>query len=138
MKRATSLTTQQSVAQWVGKFQHFSIKLNIFFFLLNVHPSLLLDTPVDNIKFSYVISVVIQTYEAEADNEYVIRGNSAIMKCEIPSFVSDFVFVDSWEDSDGNTFYYDKETPGTEGSRCNIQVLENSQPSFLYFFLSDF
>uniref|UniRef100_T1GRB3 Ig-like domain-containing protein n=1 Tax=Megaselia scalaris TaxID=36166 RepID=T1GRB3_MEGSC len=37
--------------------------------------------------------VVIQSYEAEADNEYVIRGNSVIMKCEIPSFVADFVFV---------------------------------------------
>lgn len=45
-------------------------------------------------------------YEAEADNEYVIRGNSAIMKCEIPSFVADFVFVDSWEDSEGKTYIY--------------------------------
>uniref|UniRef100_A0A182JW18 Ig-like domain-containing protein n=1 Tax=Anopheles christyi TaxID=43041 RepID=A0A182JW18_9DIPT len=49
--------------------------------------------------------VVIQSYEAEADNEYVIRGNSAIMKCEIPSFVSDFVIVDVWSDSDGNEYY---------------------------------
>lgn len=49
---------------------------------------------------------MIQTYEAEADNEYVIRGNSAIMKCEIPSFVADFVFVDSWEDSEGKTYIY--------------------------------
>lgn len=50
--------------------------------------------------------VVIQEYEAEADNEYVIRGNSAIMKCEIPSFVADFVFVDSWEDSEGKMYIY--------------------------------
>ncbi|ETN60360.1 DSCAM [Anopheles darlingi] len=50
-------------------------------------------------------SVVIQSYEAEADNEYVIRGNSAIMKCEIPSFVADFVAVDLWFDSEGNEYY---------------------------------
>lgn len=28
------------------------------------------------------------------------------MKCEIPSFVADFVYVDSWEDSDENTYLY--------------------------------
>lgn len=49
--------------------------------------------------------VIIQSYEAEADNEYVIKGNSAIMKCEIPSFVADFVLVDSWIDSDGQEYY---------------------------------
>lgn len=55
--------------------------------------------------------VVIQSYEAEADNEYVIRGNSAIMKCEIPSFVTDFVAVDLWSDTDGNEYY-----PGDDSS----------------------
>ncbi|CAG9119517.1 unnamed protein product [Plutella xylostella] len=49
--------------------------------------------------------VVAQPYEAEADNEYVIRGNAAIMKCEVPSFVSDFVFVEMWSDSEGGTYY---------------------------------
>ncbi|XP_031351211.1 Down syndrome cell adhesion molecule-like protein Dscam2 isoform X3 [Photinus pyralis] len=48
--------------------------------------------------------VVAQTYEVEADNEYVIRGNSAVMKCEVPSFVSDFVVVENWQDSRGNTY----------------------------------
>lgn len=49
--------------------------------------------------------VVSQPFEAEADNEYVIRGNAAIMKCEVPSFVSDFVYVEMWMDSDGGTYY---------------------------------
>lgn len=49
--------------------------------------------------------MVSQSYEAEADNEYVIRGNAAIMKCEVPSFVSDFVSVEMWTDSDGGTYY---------------------------------
>lgn len=51
------------------------------------------------------ISAVIQYYEVEADNEYVIRGNSAIMKCKIPSYLSDFITVDMWRDTDNNTFY---------------------------------
>ncbi|XP_049823713.1 Down syndrome cell adhesion molecule-like protein Dscam2 isoform X9 [Aethina tumida] len=48
--------------------------------------------------------VVAQSYEAEADNEYVIRGNAAVMKCEVPSFVSDFVQVENWQDTQGNTY----------------------------------
>jgi len=40
--------------------------------------------------------VVIQNYVTEAENEYVIRGNTAIIKCKIPSFVADFVSVDAW------------------------------------------
>ncbi|EDS26522.1 DSCAM [Culex quinquefasciatus] len=76
-----------------------------------------IDAWIDDSGVEYQLStndddgVVIQSYEAEADNEYVIRGNSAIMKCEIPSFVSDFVAVDVWSDSDGNEFY-----PGDESS----------------------
>lgn len=50
------------------------------------------------------VLVVVQSYEVEADNEYVIRGNSAIMKCEVPSFVSDFVVVENWQDSNGRTY----------------------------------
>lgn len=57
----------------------------------------------------FISVVVIQSYEAEADNEYVIRGNSAVMTCEIPSYVSEFVFVDLWTDSAGGTYY-----PGSE------------------------
>lgn len=52
-----------------------------------------------------LLLVIHQPYEAEADNEYVIRGNSAIMKCEIPSFVADFVSVTHWVDSSGKAFY---------------------------------
>uniref|UniRef100_A0A6P4EDI2 Down syndrome cell adhesion molecule-like protein Dscam2 isoform X46 n=1 Tax=Drosophila rhopaloa TaxID=1041015 RepID=A0A6P4EDI2_DRORH len=52
-----------------------------------------------------VRAVVIQSYESEADNEYVIRGNSVVMKCEIPSYVADFVFVDLWLDSEGRNYY---------------------------------
>lgn len=41
----------------------------------------------------------------DADKEYVIRGNAVVMKCKIPSYISDFVSVDMWRDSENNTFY---------------------------------
>lgn len=34
--------------------------------------------------------------------EYVIRGNAAVLKCSIPSFVADFVLVESWIDEVGS------------------------------------
>ena len=33
--------------------------------------------------------------------EQIIHGNSVLLKCTIPSFVADFVFVASWVDSEG-------------------------------------
>lgn len=48
--------------------------------------------------------MVTQNYITEAENEYVIRGNSAIVKCKIPSFVADFVSVDSWIDENDTTY----------------------------------
>ncbi|XP_055593963.1 cell adhesion molecule Dscam2 isoform X13 [Uranotaenia lowii] len=48
-----------------------------------------------------VRAVINQHYQPEILTEYVIRGNSAILKCSIPSFVSDFVRVESWIDEEG-------------------------------------
>lgn len=39
----------------------------------------------------------------EAENEYVIKGNSAVMKCKIPSFVADFVQVEAWINAEDGT-----------------------------------
>lgn len=48
--------------------------------------------------------VVSQYYLSEAENEYVIRGNSVVLKCKIPSFVADFVTIEAWLDEEGNEF----------------------------------
>lgn len=38
-------------------------------------------------------------------DEHVLRGNTGILKCHIPSFVSDFVFVSSWIETDGTEYF---------------------------------
>ena len=48
--------------------------------------------------------VVLQSYESEVGNEYVIRGNSALIKCGIPSYVADLVGVDAWLDDHGQSY----------------------------------
>ena len=45
--------------------------------------------------------MVRQSYNTRSLAEDVILGNDAIMKCSIPSFVSDFVSVQDWVDSEG-------------------------------------
>ena len=55
-------------------------------------------------KLTYVVvvvSVTQQRYEVDVFRESVIRGNDALFKCAIPSFVADLAEVQSWIDSEG-------------------------------------
>ncbi|XP_050054068.1 cell adhesion molecule Dscam2 isoform X38 [Aphis gossypii] len=52
-----------------------------------------------------VRAAVSQYYEVDVNKEPVIKGNSVIMKCGIPSFVADFVIVLSWSTDKGDNFY---------------------------------
>ena len=38
------------------------------------------------------------------DEQYVILGNDVLLKCNIPSFVADFVAVTGWLDSEGTEY----------------------------------
>ena len=49
--------------------------------------------------------VVSQEYSTKAEDEYVIVGNDVLMKCKVPSFVSDQVTVINWIDNQGETLY---------------------------------
>lgn len=51
-----------------------------------------------------LLSAVRQDYDARVDPEFVILGNDALIRCEIPSFVGDFVRVVGWADQEGNEF----------------------------------
>lgn len=50
-------------------------------------------------------SAVGQYYEAQVYDMFVIRGNTAIFKCSVPSFVSDYVHVESWEATNGDKYF---------------------------------
>ena len=59
----------------------------------------------DSFNFCFCCAVVSQPYVTETHNTYVIKGNSALFKCEIPSFVADFVSAEGWVDGDGQEFF---------------------------------
>lgn len=50
-------------------------------------------------------TAVSQYYEVDVNKEPVIKGNSVVMKCGIPSFVADYVTVLSWSTGNGEHFY---------------------------------
>ena len=60
--------------------------------------------------------MVSQDYATRVNDFDVIQGNSAIMKCEIPSFVTDFVSVINWSDNNNAEFYSSQNTMGKKKS----------------------
>lgn len=51
-----------------------------------------------------VFAVLAQSYATEIISEYVIRGNNGLLKCNIPGFMIDFVYVISWIDSTNQVY----------------------------------
>nr|XP_017031931.1 Down syndrome cell adhesion molecule-like protein Dscam2 isoform X35 [Drosophila kikkawai] len=60
----------------------------------------------------HVRAVVAQYYDTDVNKAYVIRGNAAVLKCEIPSFVADFVSVVSWHTDQNEDFLLGSEHDG--------------------------
>lgn len=50
-------------------------------------------------------AVLKQKYDVHVDDEYVISGNTAVLKCKIPSYVADYVIVTSWVQDDVINIY---------------------------------
>ncbi|KRF98080.1 uncharacterized protein Dwil_GK22019, isoform AQ [Drosophila willistoni] len=48
----------------------------------------------------HVRAVVHQFYQTRVIDEFVLRGNSATLKCLVPSFVADFIDVEAWLDEE--------------------------------------
>ncbi|XP_025832144.1 Down syndrome cell adhesion molecule-like protein Dscam2 isoform X2 [Agrilus planipennis] len=53
----------------------------------------------------HVKAVVKQSYDVQVYDEYVISGNTAVLKCKIPSYVAEYVMVTSWIQDGTNNIY---------------------------------
>ena len=58
--------------------------------------------------------MVLTSYRVVVDEEQVMLGNEILLKCDIPSFVADFVHVDGWVDSEGLGMANDEYYQGNE------------------------
>jgi len=50
-------------------------------------------------------TVAAQHYDTDINKEYVIRGNAAILKCVLPSYLSDYLEIVSWKVDDEEMNY---------------------------------
>lgn len=57
-------------------------------------------------------TVVQQFYQSRVIDEFVLRGNTGILKCLVPSFVADFVQVETWIADDGKVYTFDPNSTG--------------------------
>lgn len=77
--------------------------------------------------------VVHQTYQTDVNLEHVIRGNSAVLKCSVPSFIADFVTVDTWLIDDNHVVHGDsfgKKEQSPPPSPLSLSLHENGAPLF--------
>ncbi|XP_070069174.1 cell adhesion molecule Dscam1 isoform X1 [Drosophila takahashii] len=63
----------------------------------------------------HVRAVVPQSYTVNVMDESILRGNSAILKCHIPSFVADFIVVDSWVEDEERVIYPQEDIAESDG-----------------------
>lgn len=56
-------------------------------------------------------------------NEYVMRQNAAIIRCSVPSFVADFVYVVAWVDSDGKEYVASENFSDSKGAGDTLTPL---------------
>ncbi|KRF98059.1 uncharacterized protein Dwil_GK22019, isoform V [Drosophila willistoni] len=63
----------------------------------------------------HVRAVVPQSYSVNVMDESILRGNSAILKCHIPSFVADFIVVDSWLEDEEREIYPQEDVTVSDG-----------------------
>ena len=59
---------------------------------------------------NFGFAVVSQDYVTRVHEIDVILGNAGLLKCEIPSFVIDFVSVINWVDNEGGEHFITENT----------------------------
>lgn len=59
--------------------------------------------------------MVKQKYDVQVYDEYVISGNTAVLRCQVPSYISEYIMVTSWIQDDSINIY-----PNTDTGMINI------------------
>ena len=61
-----------------------------------------------------------QSYDIDVFKETVIHGNDALLKCAVPSFMSDLVEVVAWVDSEGTETFRRGQSQGDFSAPLSI------------------
>lgn len=72
-----------------------------------------------NYLFDWLFSVIKQPYNVQVYGEYAIAGNTGHLKCQIPAFVREYVYVTAW--LKGDTILA---TDRTSKGKCQMDCLK--------------
>lgn len=75
---------------------------------------------------SSLITAVSQYFEAQVYDVFAIRGNAAIFKCQVPSFVADYVEVADWINSNSGRYSTEEELYGIRDRRTSTKMLRHA------------
>lgn len=79
--------------------------------------------------FFSILSVVSQAYTVNILEESVLRGNAAILKCHISTFVTEYVSVSSWIISEGDIEELEIQHAESQDLGIFISVFEMTNPN---------
>lgn len=78
----------------------------------------------------FVLAVVKQKYDVQVYDEYVITGNTAVLRCQVPSYVADYVMVTSWVQDGAVNIYPNTDVGGKYAVLANGDLyISNAGPS---------
>lgn len=84
-------------------------------------------------SFSHVYLVINQKYSVQVHDEYVISGNTAVLRCQVPSYVADYVVVTAWIQDNGLHLYPNTDIGGKYNVLANGDLyINNAGPSDAY------
>ncbi|XP_014256768.1 Down syndrome cell adhesion molecule-like protein Dscam2 [Cimex lectularius] len=80
-------------------------------------------------KDVHLRAVVKQKYEVQVSDEYVISGNTAVLRCQVPSYAAEFTIVTSWIQEGVINIYPNTDTGGKFAVMSNgdLYVYRTSQ-----------
>ncbi|XP_055380718.1 cell adhesion molecule Dscam2 isoform X2 [Condylostylus longicornis] len=70
--------------------------------------------------------VVNQKYSVNVHDEYVMTGNTAVLKCQVPSYMSEFVMVTAWVQDSGMHLYPNTDIGGKYTVLSNGELYINN------------
>ncbi|KAL1479344.1 hypothetical protein MTO96_051923 [Rhipicephalus appendiculatus] len=56
------------------------------------------------------LAAVNQEFDVQVYDEFVIKGNTGVLRCQIPSYVKEYVTVTSWVRDDGLVVHADSDS----------------------------
>ncbi|XP_037801943.1 Down syndrome cell adhesion molecule-like protein Dscam2 [Penaeus monodon] len=75
---------------------------------------------------SQIRAVVVGDYEVQVYDQLVMAGNTAVLRCAVPSYVREYVTVTSWVHDDSFNIY-----PSLHGGECDIVSLEYADDTLI-------